>query len=91
MTATVSSYHTGDVGRVYLGSDKAEEVVIKNTNMIADMCDYIGPFVRTNVLPKSKMMPRCFELFGNPCSRDLRTNLPNLFLRLERELNSIIK
>ena len=32
----------------YLGEDRAYEVVVKNTNMIADMCDVIRPVPREN-------------------------------------------
>lgn len=76
----------------YLGSEKAEEVVITNTNKIADMCEKISP-VRPDKCPpiieNSDQMLRdiCYhrahEIYGE--------NLPNLvYERLERELNSII-
>ncbi len=77
----------------YLGSDKAYEVVVKNTNMIADMCESIAP-VRPDkcapVIPDSdKTLTKiCYdkarEMYGD--------NLPQIVEeRLERELNSIIK
>ncbi|MFA9375402.1 MAG: PolC-type DNA polymerase III [Lachnotalea sp.] len=76
----------------YLGSKKAEEVVITNTNKIADMVDKISP-VRPDkcapVIEKSDQTLRniCYdkahEIYGD--------NLPEVVTeRLERELNSII-
>ncbi|MCD8217120.1 MAG: PolC-type DNA polymerase III, partial [Clostridiales bacterium] len=76
----------------YLGSEKAEEVVITNTNKIADMCEKIDP-VRPDKCPpeieNSDQMLRdiCYsrahEIYGE--------NLPEIVTkRLERELNSII-
>ena len=76
----------------YLGSAKAEEVVITNTNKIADMCEKISP-VRPDkcppVIENSDQMLRdiCYnkahKMYGNP--------LPEVVhARLERELNSII-
>lgn len=76
----------------YLGSDKAEEVVITNTNLIADMCEVISP-VRPDkcppVIENSDQMLRdicynsAYELYGK--------DLPEIVKeRLERELNSII-
>ena len=76
----------------YLGSSKAEEVVITNTNKIADMCEKISP-VRPDkcppVIENSDQMLRdiCYnkahKMYGNP--------LPEIVhARLERELNSII-
>ena len=76
----------------YLGSDKAEEVVITNTNRIADMCEKISPTRPDKcppVIENSDAMLRkiCYDkahsMYGE--------NLPEIVVeRLERELNSII-
>ncbi len=76
----------------YLGSDKAQEVVITNTNKIADQIDVISP-VRPDkcppVIPDSDktLTQICYskahELYGE--------ELPQIVEeRLEKELNSII-
>ena len=76
----------------YLGSEKAYEVVIRNTNLIADMIEKISP-VRPDkcppVIENSDQMLRdiCYNkahsMYGDP--------LPEIVHeRLERELNSII-
>lgn len=76
----------------YLGSEKAEEIVVTNTNRIADMCDKIAP-VRPDKCPPviensdQQLRDICYrkahEMYGNP--------LPDIVeARLERELNSII-
>lgn len=76
----------------YLGSDKAEEVVITNTNLIADMIEPISP-VRPDkcppVIPDSDktLTEICYskahELYGD-------TLPPIVEERLQKELNSII-
>lgn len=76
----------------YLGSEKAEEIVITNTNKIADMCERISP-VRPDkcppVIENSDQMLRdiCYnkahEIYGNDLPKVVQE-------RLERELNSII-
>ena len=76
----------------YLGSAKAEEVVITNTNRIADMCEKISP-VRPDkcppVIENSDQMLRdiCYRkansMYGDPLP-------PVVKERLDRELNSII-
>ncbi len=76
----------------YLGSAKAEEVVITNTGRIADMCEKISP-VRPDkcppVIENSDQMLRdiCYRkansMYGDPLP-------PVVKERLDRELNSII-
>ncbi len=76
----------------YLGSEKAEEVVITNTNKIADMCEKIDP-VRPDkcppVIPDSDRTLR--EICYNRAHEIYGEKLPEIVVeRLERELNSII-
>jgi DNA polymerase-3 subunit alpha (Gram-positive type) len=76
----------------YLGSDKAEEVVVTNTNLIADMIESMSP-VRPDKCPPviensdQQLTEICYnrahELYGE-------TLPPIVEERLERELNSII-
>lgn len=76
----------------YLGSDKAEEVVITNTNLIADMIEVMSP-VRPDKCPPviadsdKQLTDICYnkahELYGE--------TLPQIVEdRLKKELNSII-
>ncbi len=76
----------------YLGSDKAFEIVVTNTNMIADMVETIAP-VRPDkcapVIPDSDKTLR--EICYNKAHEIYGPNLPSIVEeRLERELNSII-
>ena len=76
----------------YLGSDKAEEVVITNTRRIAAMCERIAP-VRPDKCPP--VIPNSDEMLRNICYNRAHEmygeNLPKIVVeRLERELNSII-
>ena len=76
----------------YLGSDKAEEVVITNTNLIADMVEVIAP-VRPDkcapVIPDSDktLTDICYnkahELYGEELPQIVKD-------RLDKELHSII-
>ncbi|MBR3635099.1 MAG: PolC-type DNA polymerase III, partial [Lachnospiraceae bacterium] len=76
----------------YLGSDKAEEVVITNTVKIADMCETISP-VRPDKCPPviensdKTLREICYnkahEMYGDPLPKIVED-------RLERELTSII-
>ena len=76
----------------YLGSEKAEEVVITNTNKIADMCERISP-VRPDkcppVIENSDQMLRdiCYTKAHSMYGEELP---PVVKERLDRELNSII-
>ena len=77
----------------YLGEEKAYEVVVTNTNKIADMCDRISPISDEKCPPHidgcEKMiediaMKRAHELYGE--------ELPTIVKeRLDKELESIIK
>ena len=77
----------------YLGEEKAYEVVVTNTNKIADMCEKIKPISPEKCPPhidgceqtiKDIAYSKAHELYGDP--------LPDLVQeRLDKELNSIIK
>ncbi|MEW8973008.1 MAG: DNA polymerase III subunit alpha [Tissierellaceae bacterium] len=77
----------------YLGEEKAYEVVVTNTNMIADMCEQISPISPEKATPhiegcektiRDITYGKAHELYGNP--------LPEIVQeRLDRELESIIK
>ena len=76
----------------YLGSEKAKEVVIDNTNKIADMCERISP-VRPDkcppVIENSDQMLR--DICYNKAHEMYGEDLPEIVSeRLERELKSII-
>ena len=77
----------------YLGEEKAYEVVVTNTNKIADICEKISPISPEKCPPhidgceqtiKDIAYSKAHELYGDP--------LPDLVQeRLDKELNSIIK
>ncbi|MBE5945595.1 MAG: PolC-type DNA polymerase III [Lachnospiraceae bacterium] len=76
----------------YLGSDEAKEVVIENTNKIADMIEKISP-VRPDKQPP--IIENSDETLTNICYDKAHEiygpNLPDIVVkRLEKELNSII-
>ncbi len=76
----------------YLGSDVAKEVVIENTNKIADMIEKISP-VRPDKQPP--IIENSDETLTNICYDKAHEiygeNLPDIVVkRLEKELNSII-
>ena len=77
----------------YLGEEKAYEVVVTNTNKIADMCEQISPISPEKCPPyindcektiKDIAYNKAHELYGDP--------LPQIVdERLDKELTSIIK
>ncbi len=76
----------------YLGSKKAEEIVITNTNLIADMIEYIDPCSPRKCPPE---IENSDEDLRNICYNRARAiygdKLPPVVVeRLERELTSII-
>ena len=77
----------------YLGEKKAYEVVVKNTNLIADMIEYVRPVPEGNFPPtipgsdeiiEQVTYEKAREIYGDP--------LPEIIQkRLDKELGSIIK
>ena len=77
----------------YLGMEKAYEVVVTNTNKIADMCERISPISPEKCPPyiegceqtiKDIAYGKAIELYGDPLPEIVKT-------RLDKELDSIIK
>ncbi len=77
----------------YLGKEKAYEVVVTNTNKIADMCEQISPISPEKCPPhipgceqtiKDIAYGKAHELYGDPLPEIVQT-------RLDKELDSIIK
>ena len=77
----------------YLGKEKAYEVVVANTNKIADMCEEISPISPLKCTPyiegcektiEDIAMTKAHELYGDPLPEIVET-------RLRKELDSIIK
>lgn len=77
----------------YLGLDKAYELVVTNTNKIADMCEQISPISDEKCPPHIEgceqqiediAMTKAKELYGDPLPQIVKE-------RLDKELQSIIK
>ena len=77
----------------YLGPEKAYEVVVENTNLIAEMCEKIKPISPEKCPPhipgceqtiKDIAYHRAIELYGDPIPEVVKT-------RLDKELDSIIR
>ncbi len=77
----------------YLGEDTAYEVVVKNPNLIADMCEEIKPIPDGTYPPKiegsdEELRKICYErmedYYGSPLPEYIKE-------RLDKELESIIK
>ena len=76
----------------YLGAEKAYEVVVKNTNMIADMCEKLRPVPHNLFAPKiENSVEDLKNLVYTKFRRLYGENPPELMVkRVETELNDII-
>ena len=76
----------------YLGAEKAYEVVVKNTNMIADMVEYLRPVPHNLFAPKiENSVEDLKNLVYSKFHRLYGDNPPELMVkRVETELNDII-
>lgn len=77
----------------YLGKDKSYEVVVKNTNKIADMVEDILPIPNETCPPviegsDEELRDMCYKKARRMYGQDLPNEVES---RLERELSSIIK
>ena len=77
----------------YLGKETAYEVVVTNTNKIADMCEQINPVPSEKCYPyiknsendiKELAFNGAYKLYGNPLSKEIEE-------RLNEELYSIVE
>ena len=77
----------------YLGEEKAYEVVVTNTNKVADMCEQISPISQEKCPPhipgceqtiKDIAYDKAHKLYGEVLPEQVQT-------RLDKELDSIIK
>lgn len=76
----------------YLGAEEANEIVVKNTNAIADMVEIIKPVPdgfyppkidNAEEIVKEMTYEKAYRIYGNPLPEIVKA-------RLERELNAII-
>ena len=76
----------------YLGEDKAYEVVVKNTNLIADMCETLRPVPHNLFAPKiENSVEDLKSLVYGKLHRLYGENPPEVFVkRVETELHDII-